>query len=908
MALLLIGTMSSILFSGLKSFEDYRKSADPKLPLNLDTLHFFTKEALHRRYLKLTTKRLPEKTTLASFHIYTDEKDLSSLESNLPSSAKTRFIAGHIKVDAPEFSNEIQFRYRGGLPLHWLYKKKSLRVKLPPFTSYRGEKSFNLVNPSTIHTVTDWISYDMARSLGLLTPQYFPARVYINDRYNGLHYFLSQIDESFLRNNNRMPGSIYSGDTIYFPNPFGVDKEGTRESSFKTDEGTSLIWEDERLWSKKASRNAESANDRSDIKKYISVMNEKNPKKFMQDFRNYFDVQKYYTFWGLDTLLGSYHHDNFHNHKIYFDPYKGKFEPIEWDIRFWSSIFLTKDLPVNSLLRQIILNPVLEYERDLTTYSLLKRYSVEKISSQVDATNKIIRPEIEADPLRQHPDSRYGRFEIDKEVPFSLMEYDNAVEELKMVYKSRHEFLQNIFEDVHVSYVLTPSDIGTLLTFSITGNSPVKIEPWSLIPASMQSEVQLERKYGSQLSDITPGKVDILYPGRSAIKGNAIGRADNWALLAFGREIYVSAPLHYQYLIKGKESEDLEMLNSNVTNAITGTSVNLQQVNELEDANNTTSVHPWSLTAITDSVVEEITLSGEIYIKEDQIFSEKTLVRIQPGTIFKLAKGRSLVFYGKVLIEGTENRPVTFEQSTEGEPWGSIVIQGKAASGSRLVHVRVNGGSLTTQRLINYPGQLNIHDVESFELKDCVIEQNHIGDDALHISYSRGSIDSCTLNNTAFDAIDMDIADIDITNVQFNNIGNDALDLMTSNVNIMNAIINDAGDKCFSIGERSKIRIQQSQLYNCSIGVAVKDESLANIENIKFKGYRESAIALYQKNPRYNSGGTITGRQLYGLTMQDIQSDKTSSNHIEPSEVHSLNVNSSAIEITTESSLNNESQ
>ena len=50
-------------------------------------------------------------------------------------------------------------------------------MKLAPYNTYRGERQFNLVNPTTIQTIIDWISYDMARSIGLLTPEYFPARV-----------------------------------------------------------------------------------------------------------------------------------------------------------------------------------------------------------------------------------------------------------------------------------------------------------------------------------------------------------------------------------------------------------------------------------------------------------------------------------------------------------------------------------------------------------------------------------------------------------------------------------------------------------------------------------------------------------------------------------------------------------
>ena len=330
---LLLTIMITLLTGGVKEFYKYKYYGLRGISLNSFYLRHFTREYIQRRYLSLTTSRLPKNTELPSFNIYSDEKTLQSLDSNLPVSGKVRYVQGHINIEYPDASNqselasEMEFRYRGGLPLHWLYDKKSCRIKLPPFVTYKGSQRFNLVNPSTLPTVTDWVSYDVSNSIGLLTPEYFPARVYINGQYNGLHYFLEQPDESFLRKNHRMPGSIYSGDTFFTPHPFGHDREA-REAAY-TDDGMSLMWSDHRLWQKDAARNAESENDRRDIKHFIQILENPDPVRFMDSFEEYFDKQMFYKFWGIDVLFGSYHHDNYHNHKLYFDPYKGKFEPVE---------------------------------------------------------------------------------------------------------------------------------------------------------------------------------------------------------------------------------------------------------------------------------------------------------------------------------------------------------------------------------------------------------------------------------------------------------------------------------------------------------------------------------------------------------------------------------------------------
>lgn len=879
---LLLALMGNILFGGLNALLSYKKSADSSLQIDSSTLHFFTKEYLTRSYYKLTAAPEPDSTELPSFRIYTSEQDIASLNSNLPESAKTRYISGHIKIDKPELSSGMEVRYRGGLPLHWLYEKKSFRVKLPPYTTYKGLRSFNLVNPSTVHTITDLVSYNLSRELGLLTPDYFPARVYINDASNGLHYFLSQVDESFLRKNRRMPGSIYSGDTIFTPNPFEASQGGVGEDTFLNEDGDPLMWEDERMWEKDASRNAESAHDRRDIQKYIDIINTSDPTAFMEAFNRYFDKDKFYTFWGIDTLVGSYHHDNFHNHKIYFDPYKGKFEPIQWDIRFWSKASI-KDIPINPLMKQIILNPILEYERDKRAYSLLQQFPVDKVSALIDQANSKVEKELAADKLRQAPDSRYGRFALDKEMPFSMKDYEYALEELKLFYLRRHEALEKIYGSSLAQYTIeTEAGNELKLTILVSGNSPIFFEPTSLIPSNMGSKVTFARVHEGKEVAIPIDKSEILYPGRLVQKGNAFGATSFPGRLALGDEMMPHSPLAYSYKVTGISQLELERVTgTSVTNAITGQTVPLDLVSEHPSVSVTASLHPWDIIDQLEAEPEHINLSGEIFVNKDIVFSANQIVTIAPGTVFSLDKNASIVFYGRLNAIGTNSSPIQFKQATQGEPWGSIVVQGASASGSHLSHIQVSGGSVTSQRLINYPGQINIHDVSSFKLDNCLIRQNQVGDDSLHVSYSQGEIKDCRFEDTAFDAVDIDIADVEVSNVEFYNAGNDALDLMTSKVTVNNALIVGAGDKCFSIGESSQVTIKNSHLEDCQIGVAVKDESEANLEELKFHSIREWAIALYRKNPRYSSGGTVSGENLYGITEQHISKDSASKSLID---------------------------
>ena len=248
-----------------------------------------------------------------------------------------------------------------------------------------------------------------------------------------------------------------------------------------------------------------------------------------------------------------------------------------------------------------------------------------------------------------------------------------------------------------------------------------------------------------------------------------------------------------------------------------------------------------------------------------------------------MAPGQSLIFYGKLIAVGTQDKPIRFLPMKSGqESWGSLVLQGKKATGSRLKHFEVSGGSVLTHKLVDYSGQINIHDVDSFEISHCLISDNAIGDDAMHIAYSQGTVDHCKFVNSHLDALDVDISSVSISHSEFRDSGNDAIDMMNSHVEVKNGVFLSALDKCFSIGEQSTAPLTNITLSDCHVGIAVKDGSFATVNDILFKNKGDTPIHLYQKNPRYKVGGRIVGNNLFGVNDQDIMVTDKSENLLSP--------------------------
>ena len=80
-----------------------------------------------------------------------------------------------------------------------------------------------------------------------------------------------------------------------------------------------------------------------------------------------------------------------------------------------------------------------------------------------------------------------------------------------------------------------------------------------------------------------------------------------------------------------------------------------------------------------------------------------------------------------------------------------------------------------------------------------------------------------------------------------------------------NISINKAGDKGISIGEFSEVTIKKSEVSDSNIGVASKDLSIVNIEELLISNVNYGA-AIYQKKPEYGASSI----NAWGLMMQNV--------------------------------------
>ena len=819
--LLLFFILFSYILEALFSLKQYQNRVDNNATITMKRFEFFFRDTLLKEYLNFTTpKPIPQtKSALKSFYITVKTKDISKLNSNLPESGKKRYVKGYLKISDDKQIKKIKLRYRGDSNLHWNYSQKSLKIKLTKKESYQMHQSFNLINPPHDFSIIDCVAYDISKELGLLSPKYEPVRLFINNKFKGLYIFLSQVDESLLRANRRMPGSIYYGDR-------------TPKDIVSLDIPARLFFESQ-LWDKKSSRNAEQKYYRGDIDYFIKQINSTNPQKFYEFAKRSLNLSKYYTFFGLDTLFGSFHHDYAHNHKLYFDPYLGKFEPIQWDLRYWSSI-PAKDISLYPLLHKFKLNPLLEAQRDKVAYQILKKYPAKEIIRRLRYYQNLILPDLKCDKDR---DTGIGSPLFPKGVAksFTIRDFNNSIKDYENKIIQREKFLKELYDNSSLLYSTKKiSDNEYNITLEVKGDSPIQL------------------------------KDKILYSARKFIPSNPLGAS----AFLYGKEQLISAPCYYSII-----SHTPNINSWSITNYITGKKIVPIRKRELTISKEYNSTYPLNL---KEPKKEDITLQGDIEVKEDLIFNPNSNIKILAGTTFFIYPQKSIFFYGKVTAIGTKEKPIIFQEKSKTEPWGVVALQGQNASNSTFRYVKFSNGSIATHNLINYTAQFSLHDLKNFTVDHCSIGRNYIGDDAMHIAYSQGVVSNSIFKNARSDALDIDIATIKLKNSSFYNAGNDALDIMTTTLHASNNYFETTGDKGISVGEWSDATLDNNIFVDNHIAIEIKDQSILKLNHTQIKNAQYKAINLYLKNSHYQNGGTAIINDLNITGNSTITVDKTS--------------------------------
>jgi hypothetical protein len=555
-------------------------------------------------------------------------------------------------------------------------------------------------------------------------------------------------------------------------------------------------------------------------------------------------------FSALEILTSTAHVDAAHNWRLYYDPMRGCFVPIVWDLVGWHKSALPAkgstarlDVITSPLHLMLHQNAIFLRSRDRALKEFFMSGMDKKFLDELISLIKYLPPYINHDP-NLAPD-----FE-----PVTPEQSMQAILGLKFN-------IEKVFKDIYEGYFqlneqdrfAVNQDTGTL-PLSITGRSGVE---------------RLIFKYNKPFSHIVSGQLSFWHNKKQntidisgAIKQQASTITVDFPLMArFVPEMTtmqsgkVEANRmtvengYYEIFFKGILADNI--LREFKVDRGLGEPNDVLKSDYLERKNfkNTFQI------AKSIPVKTPLVWSGEVVINDVQLIENELI--ILPGTVVRLSLGASLIIKGRVVAEGTDDKPIRFISSeVSRDPWGTVVLVGKGANGSRLKYVEFNGGSGLKSDLFEYTAMLSIHDVKGVMVENCKFRNSKITDDMVHAVYSEVRFSDCLFERSLMDALDIDISDVIIERCHFIQSGNDAIDLMTSTAVVVDTLIENGGDKAVSVGEGSHLLAINNVFRNNVIGVQAKDGSVAAIYNTTLEGNGQ-ALDAYKKNWRYDDGGEI---------------------------------------------------
>ena len=240
-----------------------------------------------------------------------NEQSQQKLLSNTPNSTK-QWVKGSM-LNSDGILQEIQIRYRGDNPQNWLLEKKNLRIKTRKKEMHDRKRYYEY----TGFDLELFPINNIANRMGVLTNNSKLIELYVNGQSNGVFMQDERFDENFLRRNRIMPVNLYKGENHNIEKRIGLDEN---------------LYNNPGLWVKTAIFNQKSLNDKSDLKRFLSILQSAEVKE--EDFEKlleYLDLKTWARYASFLILSKSYQADHLHNVRIAIDPWSGYVIPILQD-------------------------------------------------------------------------------------------------------------------------------------------------------------------------------------------------------------------------------------------------------------------------------------------------------------------------------------------------------------------------------------------------------------------------------------------------------------------------------------------------------------------------------------------------------------------------------------------------
>ena len=242
----------------------------------------------------------------------------------------------------------------------------------------------------------------------------------------------------------------------------------------------------------------------------------------------------------------------------------------------------------------------------------------------------------------------------------------------------------------------------------------------------------------------------------------------------------------------------------------------------------------WEVSPGTWHIDEPLVINGNLEIK--------------PGTNLLFNSKSYLIVKGQLLARGLPDNGITLTSVTDS--WkGLYVLQSEDIS--ILEQVSIKNTSSLNHGLLDLTGGVTFYEAD-VNIKDSYFI-NSRAEDMLNLVKSKYTIDNLKMMNASSDAIDSDFSDGKIKGLTIENVAGDALDTSGSYVDIDNFEAREIKDKALSVGESSRVNIQNCKLSSIGVGIASKDGSKVKVSGCEIRDYKLASLMSYVKKNYYSS-------------------------------------------------------
>ncbi len=726
---------------------------------------------------KLKIKYLIVKPNVEILRLEVNQKNVLDLEKQRKSKIdknlkKTKYLKDNILINYKDKKFKGRIRVKGDRAIHWLNRKTtSFKIDLQGDDRMFGLEKFSLQKPIVRNYTYEYLFHKLLSYTNHLSLKYFFINLYFNDENRGLYVVEEGISKELIERNKKRNGPIFGLDELTSLNYPNVQYD-LYSSNFWIKENPNLI------------------------KTAFSILNNIKDNEKNINIQDYFDMDKWASFFAIVDITGSYHGSISKSVKLYFNPVTAKFEPIGFDGHY--GIGNLKNFILSDFLQEGKISCSFLCDERNWYLKFFKAKNGELNHTFIDRYIHYLKQYSNQDFINKF--LKLNNKDIN--IINSLIYSENSKAD-KGLWKGMATFIYNknlLYDRAKLIKSRMNSINFSNYKLSLDENTLVFKDSFSKFPILL-----------TKLNCKTDNKILFYFAGNMTI---------DWPKICNQISLKNSDDERKTYILE----ENLSMSKSKIP----------KQINNFKKLSNNKGVNKVSENNF--EVSNDLNISKNTHIEKTQNFLIKNNVKLE------LNNGALLYVEGNIVFEGTRENKI----SIKSDGTGSIIFNNNHV---RIEHTEVNNlGHPKLDQFILYGG-LNFINA-NVVLKNVSI-QNSKSEDALNLINSKTYLKNISLKNIQSDAIDIDFGTMNFTKIICLNVKNDCLDLSGAKTDGSILNVDSVNDKGLSAGENSEVNIIDLIMENSRLAVAVKDGSNVYLENIKSVN-NDYDIALFNKKNEYS--------------------------------------------------------